>query len=125
VSLNDELTKDAKLAHKKQLATAENSASGGAGRDDEYAVPDDEAAWQAVLSKSKGGNVPLSVSIPKKRQSLLADTGAAKREDDEDQGGSSNKKKKFKGGGGGGGGGGGPGGAGNKGGGKHRQSSKF
>ena len=124
MSLNDELTKDAKLAHKKQLATAENSASGGAGRDDEYAVPDDEAAWQAVLGKSKGGHVPLSVSIPKKRQSLSADTGA-KREDDEDQGGSSNKKKKFKGGGGGGGGGGGPGGAGNKGGGKHRQSSKF
>ena len=71
MSLDDELSKDAKAAHKKLLAAAENAArGGGGGGDDEYAVADDDAAWQAVLGKTKDGSIPLSVSIPKKRQVL-------------------------------------------------------
>ena len=76
-------------------------------------VPD-ATAWEAALSKMKGG-IPLSVSLPKKRQTLSAPESGAQEEAEpgEARGG---KKKKFKGGGGGGG-------AGMKGG--KRQSSAF
>ena len=65
-----------------------------------WQVPD-ATAWEAALSKMKGG-IPLSVSLPKKRQTLSAPESGAQEEAEpgEARGG---KKKKFKGGGGGGG----------------------